>query len=143
MEKCSVLITSKVHTHSFLGYKTYLKQKAIDLYSDHCTILQCYVCQKLKGNAAYLKKYYIIHENDSLSEYNKIPLGHNRTNGAVYSKIYFKVQICSALSIFESHPTLGPLNVLSIPGWEWSGSSHYLQNALMVMRLTQPLTAKS
>ena len=47
MEKCSVLITSKVHTHSFLGYKTYLKQKAINLYSDHCTILQCYVCQKL------------------------------------------------------------------------------------------------
>ena len=38
MEKCSVLITSKVHTHSFLGYKTYLKQKAINLYSDHCTI---------------------------------------------------------------------------------------------------------
>ena len=37
MEKCSVLTTSKVHTHSFLGYKTYLKQKAIDLYSDHCT----------------------------------------------------------------------------------------------------------
>ena len=47
MEKCSVLITSKVHTHSFLGYKTYLKQKAINLYSDHCTILQCYVCQKI------------------------------------------------------------------------------------------------
>ena len=46
-EKCSVLITSKVHTHSFQGYKTYLKQKAIDLYSEHCTILQCYVCQKL------------------------------------------------------------------------------------------------
>ena len=46
MEKCSVLITIKVHTHSFLSYKTYLKQKAINLYSDHCTILQCYVCQK-------------------------------------------------------------------------------------------------
>ena len=26
-------------------------------------------------------------ENDPLSEYNKIPLGQNRTNGAVYSKI--------------------------------------------------------
>ena len=26
MEKCSVLITSKVHTHPFLYYKTYLKQ---------------------------------------------------------------------------------------------------------------------
>ena len=50
----------------------------------------------LKGNAAYLKKKYIIDENDALSEYNKIPLGHNRTNGAVYSKIYFKVEICSA-----------------------------------------------
>ena len=49
MEKCSVLITIKVHTHSFLGYKTYLKQNAINLYSDHCTctISQCYVCQKL------------------------------------------------------------------------------------------------
>ena len=35
-------------------------------------------------------------ENDALSEYNKIPHGHNRTNGAVYSKIYFKVEICSA-----------------------------------------------
>ena len=47
IEKCSVLITSKVHRRSFLGYKTYLKQKAIDLYSDNCTILQCYVCEKL------------------------------------------------------------------------------------------------
>ena len=54
----------------------------------------------LKGNAAYLKKNYIMvfmDENDSLSEYSKIPLGHNRTNGAVYYKIYFKVEICSAL----------------------------------------------
>ena len=51
----------------------------------------------LKGNAAYLKKKYIMDENDSLSEYFKIPLGHNHTNGAVYSKINFKVDICSAL----------------------------------------------
>ena len=35
-------------------------------------------------------------ENDPLSEYNKISLGHNRTNGAVYIKISFKVEICSA-----------------------------------------------
>ena len=51
----------------------------------------------LKGNAAYLQKNYIMDENDSLSENNKIPLGHNRTNGAVYSKINLKVEICSAL----------------------------------------------
>ena len=50
----------------------------------------------LKGNAAYLKFFFIIDENDTLSEYNKIPLGHNCTNGAIYSKIYFKVEICSA-----------------------------------------------
>ena len=50
----------------------------------------------LKGNAAYFYLFFIMDENDSLSEYNKIPLGHNRTNGAVYFKIYFKVVICSA-----------------------------------------------
>ena len=33
---------------------------------------------------------FIMDENNALSEYNKIPLGDNRTNGAVYSKIYFK-----------------------------------------------------
>ena len=42
------------------------------------------------------EKKIIMNENDALSEYNKIPLGHNRTSGAVYSKIYFKVEICSA-----------------------------------------------
>ena len=40
---------------------------------------------------------YIMDENDSLSEYIKFLLGHNRTNGAVYSKINFKVEICYAL----------------------------------------------
>ena len=29
-------------------------------------------------------------ENDALSEYNKIPLGHNRTNGAVMGGKYWK-----------------------------------------------------
>ena len=43
------------------------------------------------------EKNYIMDENDSLPEYIKIPLGRNRTNGAVYSKINFKVEICSAL----------------------------------------------
>ena len=51
----------------------------------------------LKGNEANFKKKYVMDENDASSEYNKSPLGHNRTNGAVYSKIYFKVEICSAL----------------------------------------------
>ena len=39
-EKCSILITSKVHTHSFQGYKTYLKNKAIDVYSCNCNIFE-------------------------------------------------------------------------------------------------------
>ena len=50
----------------------------------------------LKWNAAYFLKKIIMDENDALSENNKISLGHNRTNGAVYCKIYFKVEICSA-----------------------------------------------
>ena len=40
--------------------------------------------------------FLIMDENDALSEYNNISLGHNHTNDAVYSKIYFKVGICSA-----------------------------------------------
>ena len=43
------------------------------------------------------EKKYIMDEKDSLSENIKLPLGHNRTNGAVYSKINFKDEICSAL----------------------------------------------
>ena len=43
------------------------------------------------------EKNYIMDENNSLSEYIKIPIGPNRTNGTVYSKINFKVEICSAL----------------------------------------------
>ena len=41
----------------------------------------------IKGECRRIKKIYIyiMDENNSLSEYNKIPLGHNRTNGAVYS----------------------------------------------------------
>ena len=57
----------------------------------------CSFTIRLKGKASVFKKNYIMDDNDSLSEYNKIPLGHNRTKGAVYSKIYFKVEICSAL----------------------------------------------
>ena len=38
-------------------------------------------------------------ENDSLFEYNKIPLGHNRTNGAVYSKI----NLCCEKHNFYAH----------------------------------------
>ena len=48
----------------------------------------------IKGERSVFKKY--TDEKNSLSEYNKIPLGHNRTNGAVYSKIYFKIEICTA-----------------------------------------------
>ena len=35
-------------------------------------------------------------ENDPLSKYNNIPLGHNRTNGTAYAKINLRVEVCSA-----------------------------------------------
>ena len=43
----------------------------------------------------FKKNNYTMGENDRLSRKNKIPLGHNRTNGAVYYKINFKVEIGS------------------------------------------------
>ena len=46
-EKYSILITAKVHPHSYQGYKIYLKHNAIDHYSVDCNIFECYVCQKL------------------------------------------------------------------------------------------------
>ena len=37
-------------------------------------------------------------ENNALSENNKIPLGHNRTNGVVYTKIFAEMEaLASAL----------------------------------------------
>ena len=50
-----------------------------------------------RGTQRIFEKKNIMDENDSLSECNMIPLGHNRTNGAVSSKINFKVETCSAL----------------------------------------------
>ena len=66
--------------HTYILYKEIMKLAHFDIY------------------------IYIMDENDPLTEYKKIPLGHHRTNGAVYSKINFKVEICSALYIFDSHP---------------------------------------
>ena len=44
----------------------------------------CLHVRVFKGEySVFSKKNYIIDENESLSEYNKIPLGHNHTNGAV------------------------------------------------------------
>ena len=40
------LITSKVHTHSFQGFKRYIKNNVIDSYSLYCTILNCYACKR-------------------------------------------------------------------------------------------------
>ena len=54
---------------------------------------RCY----LKGMQPIFEKKYIMDENDLLSEYINIPLGHNHPNDAVYSKINFKVKNCSAL----------------------------------------------
>ena len=41
----------------------------------------------VKRECSVFKKKIIMDENDAFSEYKKIPLSHNRTNGAVYSKV--------------------------------------------------------
>ena len=38
-EPGSIHYSSKVFTHSFLGFKLYLKNNVIDSYLDHCNIL--------------------------------------------------------------------------------------------------------
>ena len=38
-------ITSKVHTHSFQGYKRYVKNVILNNYCDICLIRICYVCK--------------------------------------------------------------------------------------------------
>ena len=60
----------------------------------------------LKGNAAYLNFFLIMDENNTLSEYNKIPLGHNRTKGAVYSKINSALHLDIRKSSHASFPEL-------------------------------------
>ena len=47
-EKCPFNITAKVYTHSFLCYKVFLKNQILELYSDSCEIVDCYVCRKTR-----------------------------------------------------------------------------------------------
>ena len=53
-----------------------------------------------------------MNKSDPLSEEETIPLGHNHTNGAVYSGINVNVEICSALYIFDGHPMLQPISLI-------------------------------
>ena len=36
--------SQKIITHSFLGYKSYIKRSVIENYSSECTIPNCYIC---------------------------------------------------------------------------------------------------
>ena len=45
-ERGSILITAKVRTHSFLGFKLYVKNKMIESYTNQCYILDCYSCNR-------------------------------------------------------------------------------------------------
>ncbi len=44
-ERGSLVIISKVHTHSFKSYKYFIKKNVIDSYLDHCNIHNCYSCE--------------------------------------------------------------------------------------------------
>ena len=85
---CGILIKTHIiaeQGHSLTsGVGSYIAQINVKIYIT------------FKGECSVFKKQIIMDENDALSEYNEIPLCHNRTNGAVYSKIYFIVEICSA-----------------------------------------------
>ena len=43
----STNFTNKIDTHSFYGYKLYLKNNILQSYNESCTIINCYVCDRL------------------------------------------------------------------------------------------------
>ena len=45
-ERSVMRITSKVHTHSFIGFKLFIKNIIIDNYKDYCDIINCYSCNR-------------------------------------------------------------------------------------------------
>ena len=47
----------------------------------------------------FKKNSYIMEENGPFSEYIKIPLGRNRTNGAVYYEINFSHPMLQSISL--------------------------------------------
>ena len=84
--RLSLRVTTSIsdpRPHQVLVQKVYMSEKNGELFLD---------TTRIKGECSVFKKKYIIDENDALSEYNKIPLSHNRTNGAVYSKYISKLR---------------------------------------------------
>ena len=46
-EKCSIVITAKVHTHSFCGFKLFIQNAVIDSYLYNCNVPSCESCQRV------------------------------------------------------------------------------------------------
>ena len=46
-ENGCMLTTSKVHTHTFYGFKIFIKANIIQSYNDHYAILNCYVVKNI------------------------------------------------------------------------------------------------
>ena len=67
-------------------------------------------------------------ENDPLSKYNKIQLDHNHINGAVYSKINFKFEICTLDIRWTSHASF-PTPILLNPNNHYNHGFHTLLTA--------------
>ena len=44
-EEGSIRYTSKIFTHSFMGFKLYLKNTTVDTYSNNCTMVNCRSCE--------------------------------------------------------------------------------------------------
>ena len=51
-------------------------------------------------------------KNDTCTELSKIPLGHNSHNGAVYSKVNFKDEICNTDVRWSSHASIPIANTV-------------------------------
>ena len=75
-------------------------------------------------------------ENDSLSEYIKISLGHNRPNSAIYSKISFKVEICSSRASIPALTLRNPNNYYNHGFPNTFDYNHYVYSDYLVCSVT-------
>ena len=97
----------------------------------------------LKGMQRSFEKKYIMDEIDSLSEYIKFPLGHNRTNGAFTPKSTSKLRFAPHFSDRSSYGSSIPVLILRNPNNHYNHGvpntfdyNHYVYSDYLVCSVT-------
>ena len=106
-------ILNKVFTHSYQGFKNYIKQYILTNYKSTCDLIDCYVCRTVRGQWAIRSMYY------------SVPPCSRRTNikhpYVGYSPIHFVILAAgiSAGSWSQRQLRLGSVGVPRRVNWGW------------------------